>query len=283
LLLSYCRHLLIPTPLSPFYDSSYVDAANRSFWQPLIILAAIAGVAYFCAKRLRNGGLIAFCTCAMAISMIPVLDLNIFQFREIMHDRFLYLPSVFFAILIGHFSLSLAGETDATSGAPAKATMNPIYAALGAALVVLNVAALLVQSPVWKNDLTLFSYAVRIAPHNPRPAFSLAMDQLERGNLPEAERLLQHTVRLVAAPKALFLLGQTRLRMGQADTAEAPLRQAIAAAPDRPGQHFALGECLRRLGRTEEASAEFRAETAIGPDFREAALQRLSELRAGKM
>jgi Tfp pilus assembly protein PilF len=70
--------------------------------------------------------------------------------------------------------------------------------------------------------------------------------------------------------------------MGHADTAEGPLRQAIAAAPERPGQHFALGECLQQLGRIDVATIEFKAEMATGPDYREAVLRKLSQLQKGK-
>ncbi len=282
LLLGYCRHLLAPTPLSPFYDSSYVTAANAAFWLPLLALAAIAAAAYFASRMLGNGGLIRFCILAMAISIIPVLDLNIFQFREIMHDRFLYIPSVFFALLAGHLLFGGHGQNDLHRRPSGKTSPGIISVALAASLVLLNIAALLVQSPAWQNDLALMSYAVRIAPNNPRPAFSLALTYLERGELSQAERTLQHVVQIAPAPRALFMLGETRLRMGDAASAEQPLRQAIAVAPDRPGLHFTLGECLQMLGRTDDARAEFKAEASIASDYREAALQRLSQLQTAR-
>ncbi len=276
LLIAYCKHLLIPTPLSPFYDSDYVQAANPSFWLPLLGLLAIAAAVYLASKRLANGALVRFCLLAMAIAMIPVLDLNIFQFREIMHDRFLYLPSVFFAVLLGE--LLFGSRVDKSSlQIPGR-----ISAALGACLLLLNLSALLIQSPVWRDNISLHSYAVRIAPHNPRPAFALALMYLDRGDLPKADELLQHVVQLVPAPKAFALLGQTRLRMGDAKDAEAPLRQAIMAAPDRSGQHLTLAQCLVLLGRTDEAKAELRAEMALSPEYREVATQQLSELLAAK-
>ena len=70
--------------------------------------------------------------------------------------------------------------------------------------------------------------------------------------------------------------------MGDAASAEQPLRQAIAVAPDRPGLHFTLGECLQMLGRTDDARAEFKAEASIASDYREAALQRLSQLQTAR-
>jgi len=284
LLVTYARHLLIPTSLSPFYDSNYVVAANWSFWLPLAMLIAIAGAAFFTSKRLAGSALIQFCTLGMVISIIPALDLSIFQYREIMHDRFLYLPSVFFAILVSHLLFGTHegkdGDAHSSVGTMRSATA---YAALGACLVILNGAALLIQSPVWRNDLALYSYAVQIAPGNPRPAFTLAEEYLESGDLPQAERLLDHVVRLVPAPRAFELLGQTRLRMGNAQAAEEPLRRAIAAAPDRPGQHSMLGQCLLRLGRTDEANVEFRTETALSRGSQtQTPLQQLPQLPAAK-
>ncbi len=279
LLLIYCRHLVIPTPLSPFYDSSYVTTVNASLWVPLLALIAIAAIVYFGTKFIGNDSLIRFCALAMAISIIPALDLNIFQFREIMHDRFLYIPSIFFSILVGQLLFGFHGKRDLTQEVSGKNSPGTIPIALGVCLILLNVAALLIQSPVWKNDMALMSYAVRVSPGNPRPVFTLATMQLERGDLPQAELLLEHVVQLAPAPKAWFLLGQTRMRLGHPDSAEQPLRQAIAAAPGRSGYHFALGQCLQVLGRTAEARAEFEAEIGVGSDFKDVASHALMRLQ----
>jgi protein O-mannosyl-transferase len=282
LLVAYGRHLLIPTSVSPFYEFNYVMAADWSFWLPLAILIAIAGAAWFASKRLAGGALIQFCTLGMVISIIPALDLNIFQYREIMHDRFLYLPSVFFALLVAHLLFGIHDGQDAAHRSAGKRRSTMAYATLGACLVLLNGASLLTQSPVWSNDLALFSYSVRMAPGNPRPAFTLAQEYLERGDLPQAEQLLDHVVRLVPAPMAFALLAQTRLRMGNAQAAEEPLRRAIAAAPDRPGQHLMLGQCLLRLGRTDEANVEFRTEKDLSPGSRQTPLQQAPQSPAAK-
>jgi hypothetical protein len=279
LLVIYCKHLLLPTELSPFYDSSYVLAANASFWLPMLVLIALAAAVYLGSKRLANGPLIRFCTLGMVISIIPCLDLNIFQFREIMHDRFLYLPSLFFATLLGQLLFG-ARESKDTRDVSGNRPPTMVYAVLGASFILLNISALLVQSPAWRSDEVLLSHAVRLAPGNPRPAFTLAEEYLERGDMVQAEQMLQHVVQLVPAPKAFALLGQTRLRMGNPRGAEEPLRKAIAAAPLRPGQHFALGQCLQALGRSDEASAEFKAELAIRPNYRESASQDLQPAAA---
>jgi len=282
LLVTYGRHLLIPSSVSPFYEFNYVVAANWSFWLPLAMLIAVAGAVLLAAKRRAGGALIQFCTLGMVISIVPALDLNIFQYREIMHDRLLYLPSVFFTILVAHLLFGIHADKDIAQDSAGKKRYTAAYAALGACLVLLNGAALLIQSPVWRDDLALFSYAVRISPGNPRPAFALAQEYLERGDLPQAEELLQHVVRLVPAPMAFAQLGQTRLRMGNPQAAEEPLRRAIATAPDRPGQHLMLGQCLLRLGRTDEANVEFNKERALSVGAKQTPLQGLPPTPAAK-
>ena len=271
LLIEYCRHLLIPTPLSPFYDSRYVVGPTAEFWLPLLLLVVISGAVYFASRRLANGGLILFCAIGAAICLIPVLNLKVFQYREIMHDRFLYLPSAFFAILVAEL---LFGQR-----LSAKRTRTTLYAALGVCLIVLNVSALLIQSPAWRNDFALYSYAVRVAPANPRPAFNLAMLYMaDRGDLPQAERWFQRVLKLDPSARIFALLGQTRLLQNNAAGAEEPLRQAIAADPVRPGSHLLLGRCLQLLGRTDEAKAEFNQEMTLAPAYREAAAQELQHL-----
>ena len=266
LLVAYGQHLLLPTELSPFYESSYVLSATRFFWLPLLGLIAVAAAAYFGSKRLPNGAFLRFCALGAAISIVPCLDLYIFQYREIMHDRFLYLPSVFFAALLGQLLFGVHASKGIARGVAGNRPLAMVYPTLAACLILLNSSALLIQSPAWKNDFALFSHAFLIAPRNPRVGFTLALEYLDRGDMPQAEQLLQYVVQLAPAPKVLALLGQTRLRMGNPKAAEEPLRKAIAAAPLRPGQHFVLGQCLQLLGRTDEASAEFNTERSIRPN-----------------
>ncbi|HEX8926434.1 MAG TPA: tetratricopeptide repeat protein [Terriglobales bacterium] len=271
LLVRYLRLMLWPYPLSPFYDSDYVKSADAQFWLGIGVLVLLAVAIYLVSRKIEGGALVRFTAIAMLLSIVPVLDLRVFQFREFFHDRFVYVPSIFFALLVAWLLLHAVRALGASASA---------YAAVGAVLLLANAGALLAQEPYWVNDFALWRHAAEVAPHNPRPAFSLVDEYLQRGEIVGAELQLEHVISIVPAPKALFMLGQVRLMQGKAAAAEGPLRKAITIAPDRPAQHFVLGQCLEQLGRRDEAVAAYRAETAINSQFKQAALERLAQLGA---
>ena len=273
LLVGYLRLLLVPYPLSPFYENDYVLAPSAAFWMPLAVLAAVGVAIYWVSRRVEGGRLVRFCAVAMVVCIIPVLDLNIFQFREVLHDRFVYVPSVFFALLVAWLLLRATQRLRAAA---------PVYAAVGALVLIGQACALFVQQPCWRSDFTLWSHAVQVAPRNPRASFALANEYLERGELPRAEQELERIVGLVHAPKAFFMLAQTRMLQGRFAAAEDPLRQAIALVPERPAQQLMLAQCLEQLGRRDEAIAAYRAEAAVESQFKQAAIERLSQLSPAK-
>jgi predicted Zn-dependent protease len=69
---------------------------------------------------------------------------------------------------------------------------------------------------------------------------------------------------------------------GRFAAAEDPLRQAIALVPERPAQQLMLAQCLEQLGRRDEAIAAYRAEAAVESQFKQAAIERLSQLSPAK-
>jgi hypothetical protein len=215
----YLQKLLVPFPTSGFYEQTYVTAANLQFWTPAALLLLIAVAVTSFSRRSSNPGLIRFCWIAMPMALIPFLDLNVFQWREISHDRFLYLPSVFFCIFLAQlFVLDLR-------------IVRPLYARIAALIVIAYGALLVAQLPPWHDDVAFYAHARSISPNNARPAWGLAQTYLIQGNVPAAERVLTQLVQRVPAPMAFEQLAQLRMQLGNPAAAEEPLRRAIAAAP----------------------------------------------------
>jgi 4-amino-4-deoxy-L-arabinose transferase-like glycosyltransferase len=229
LLLFYLKHLVRPAPLSPFYDVDYVTSANRLFWLPLLALAALLAAAVCWWWRSSNRGLVAFGVLAMAAGIVPALDITVFQWREFAHDRFAYLSSVFFALLVAQLLSEAFGKEHRQGGK----TSFPLVGTAGVLLAYLALA-LLVESPPWRNQLSLCYYAMKIAPGNVRPAFGFAIALEERGDLLQAEQVMERVLAIDPHPKdasAAIYLTHVRRLLGRIADAEAPLRQAISLEP----------------------------------------------------
>jgi tetratricopeptide (TPR) repeat protein len=231
-----------------------------------------------------------------------VLDLRVFVVNEAAHDRFLYLPSVGFALLVGLALERLRLGRFTILNTPAKQ-----------AFAVLVLAAALVfgtsyQSLCYSSNQTFFAYNAAAAPHNDHalvnyatflresgeyePAIRLYQQVLKDdpgfwsanyglgrayyhlGNLDDAARYLQRAIEIDANPPEEYLyLGLVELRKGDLEKAAANIRQAITIKPKEPGFHFALGMVLKLKGDLPGALREFRAELALNPTERHAAQQ----------
>lgn len=104
------------------------------------------------------------------LTLLPVL--NIFPLGIWLAERFLYLPSIGFALLIGLIVQSLFRE-GRTANLPRELTVLLLVILLIGGYAVKTVQ----RSLVWKNDYTLWRDAVEKNPHNPQ-ALTLYADAL---------------------------------------------------------------------------------------------------------
>ena len=282
----YMRQLLWPFRISEFYDLDL----QRQFsiggvLLPALLVLAVASAAWLTCRRSK---LLKFLLAWLVVPMAPVVaGVAFFWPHDYVHDRYLYVPSVAFAILLA-LGIEWLG----------KAGRNPrVVQAVAVALVLVLSVTTVVQSGQWDSDIALFSHAAQVAPASVLPRDYLARSYLqindnatglrifrellrdhpdywtgnlylgitdyELGNYVEAEQFLRRAIQTGQNEGAerpdsrqFYYLGRTLMKVERWPEAEAPLRHAIALRPDAVGYHRALGEVLAHLGRTEEAKAE---------------------------
>lgn len=101
---------------------------------------------------------------------------------------------------------------------------------------------------------------------------------LEESKFDEARALFVAAVQVNPQYKeALFGLGKTENKMGEAANAIEPLRKAIKIDPDYLEAHYHLGNALVTLGKTEEGKKERAIAAAIQAKQREQYAKKLSE------
>ena len=294
------KHLVWPANLSLFYDTLFVTSASlRDFWLPVLIVGAI--VALLVATACKSGNrtvasLVAFALVWMLATILPTLNLRAFHWREIAHDRYLYLPSVGFVMLLALTIRHLRITEARLFGGPA------FQVACTAVLGVTLCASTVYQSALWGSPLGLYYHAATVAPNNVAALGLLADELAARGRLEEAIDAYQRVVRvapkwgeawlqlgatsfraghyaeaeaqLVRAteldsgnPDAFYVLGLDRIQLQRPREAEAALQQAISLEPSGSGFHVALGSVFERLGNPAAAS-EFQKELQYHPENR---------------
>lgn len=280
----YFKTLLVPAGLSAFYDTPYVTHVSfRYFLGPLLGVALVLGVLAVWWWRARSP-LVPLATAWLLLPLAPVLNLSLLPLGDFAHDRYLYLPSIGFALLLAIALIKL----DAIS-----AGRFALGSAIAVVLGLFMVAGTVAQSAPWKDDLPLYAHGMKVAPNNDLPRNKLAATFVARGMYPqgirlyrfvlsvdpdywyanyrmgyaqymtghyaEAQRYLAKSVADHPVPDALFYLGLADTKLGQAKAAEDALRAAIKLDANVPGYFFALGTALKEQGRSAEALDAFRA------------------------
>jgi tetratricopeptide (TPR) repeat protein len=292
LLVFYLRLLFFPLNLSPHYEFPYVTAPTAlGFLLPVGLLLLTVAAAWRWSARARDWRF-ACAALALLVPLLPALNSRWLIEDDLVHDRYLYLGSVGFALLV-----ALAFQALPDRFLPRGRNLAP--ALLGVAALALAFATMQ-QSFYWKNDITLYSRAVQVAPHNFKARISLAAAYQVRGRLPEAiaqyqqavalqpsfvstfslavayfqagdltqaERYFRWTITLAPRISETYVrLGMIRIARNDAPQAEQLFRTALAISPAAPGYHFALGMALAEQGKGDAAMAAFQEELRLYPD-----------------
>ncbi|MGA2001462.1 MAG: tetratricopeptide repeat protein [Terriglobales bacterium] len=306
----YVRELLWPVGLSVFHDTPLVHTPGlTNFALPLLGVAAAVGALLWASRRSRVA---AFGAWWIAVLMVPpIAGIYAFIQEDLVHDRYLYLPSVGFAIVLAWAIRSIKSDGPELFGAPQVPMV--ITLVLGSALA----AGTAIQNVYWMNDLILYAHAVNAAPknviainhlanefykrHRPEDALALYRESLQikpdhwathfavgitmygLGRYPEAQKELETAVPLMPNnADEYYYLGLAHMQQANYAQAEPYFRKAVEMFGAKPGFHYALATSLEKQGKLKAAREELREEWKINPDPQvKQDLERVEKLLAG--
>jgi protein O-mannosyl-transferase len=294
----WVKHLVWPVGLSSYYDLLPVTQPTYTNFTLPLIGALCAGLLLACGAS--KSRVVWVAAAWMAFSLIPALDLRVFAACNFAQDRFLYLPSIGFAIIVADLIRRLPDGRATLSG---HSVLKVLLTCLLSGALGLGIIS---QSSYFRDDAHFFTYNDHAAPNNVCAVSNYGAFLGEQGDYAESAKLLEpvvarnpgnwganfnlgrsyfklnrtdDAVRCFARastldpfkPEAYLGLGLAWVKMRRYDEAENAFRRAIELRPDGYGYHFALGIVLRERGEFPQALKEFQAELAAHP--REAAAQ----------
>lgn len=229
------------------------DAAPGSWssWPPLLALAGLyAGAA---AALLRRRAAWAFWLLAPSVFLLPTIHL-LAPLDTIGAQRFLYLPSLGLAVLLG------AAWAKAYARAPRAAL------AAGLALLCWQAAVCARAARAWRGPLPYYESVLACNPVSARARAAYGAELLQAGREPEGERQLAEAVRL-APGLALPYYNLARYAWQKNDPAEAERRigESLARDPGVPDAWTLAGLIAQSRGRVPEAEARYRRALALAP------------------
>ena len=262
ILLSYARMLALPVPLAVMYDNTYVTSfAELRFWVPALVVAALTIGALWLT---RNSLAARSSLLLLVLFLLPVLNLKAFRADEsLLHDRYLYLPSIGFCLLV---AMAIAGL--AARFAPENNRAVPTAAAaLALVLFILTVS----QNRHWQSEDAMTSHALEVAPEWPFLHNYIGAQYSLVNRMTEAERAYQKALSIKPGYyDSLSNLGDVYRQQNRLEEAVRVYTQAIESGVPYADTYFNLGVTYTSQGKLALAEEALKRAVELRPSHRSA-------------
>jgi protein O-mannosyl-transferase len=257
MLCNYLRLLIAPVGLSPVYYLPYVrNIGLKNFVLPLFIAGDVCLLIWFWARRTKDS-VVTFASLWVVITLAPVLYTIKFRESDLIHDRYLYLPSVGFVILLAKAIRLLPGIRRTSARALQIAAVTVLTLGYGAATYAHEID--------WASDLLIFYRAHSLYPQSGFVTVELARELSKMGRYQRAIEMLNETIEQPAEANSTYpryylyyLLGDTYLRNGNKDKADEMLGRSDADSPRTAEAQFnrtSVAMVFTELGEYRKALA----------------------------
>jgi protein O-mannosyl-transferase len=292
LLWTYVGLLFWPAHLSPLYDFVYVDRTT-SLRFVIPVAAIVLCLAVLWGLRKMKPRLGVFLALWFLITLAPAFaQFCLANPLENYHDRYLYVPSVSLAVLIGAVVSKVISKGLLQNRVP--------YGA-AATLTIIWSCSTVHQLRFWESNYSLFEHASAVAPRNELATGNYAVELTNRGEYKRALELSQIMIRLhpaslpalQSAARAAFLLhdffkaehyyseavqlepsdsmlwlklGSSQMKLGRYSEAATSLHEAARLNPQAPLLHYSLGFALAQQHEWQAAREQFLVELQLNCD-----------------
>lgn len=259
---TYAWLTLVPFPANPYYVIvPVVWPPPTDWWLATGGLAVLMALTLWAAWRAPLWG---FAALWFWVTLIPSVGVDLLPVpTAIMAERFLYLPSVGFCLLLGMGVRRMLGS----GGALAADQLRPVPA-LGMATLLLGYVLLtLWRNEPWKDHFSLYSYMVEMSPQSDLPHVNLALVHLPRGEVLEAYAHFKRGVEIAPQnPRALVGLGLTETMLGNAEGGLEHALEGARQAPNNPNVLAFLAQLYLLREEPEHAVTVYEESLRLYPD-----------------
>ena len=184
----YLGLLMLPLDLSLFHATQMVKSpADVRFFLPLagLVLLVIA------LWRLRHSMLARFAILWFAINLLPVMNLSAFSEDFLVQERYVYIPSIGFSLLVA-MGLSKIPVEDWLRFVSRRTAR----VAIVAVFVLLLAGKSVAQNTAWKDDMTVWFHGVETAPDQPISHFVLGHKLINFNQFSKSAEQLEEYLKL---------------------------------------------------------------------------------------
>ena len=243
----YVQLLLFPHPLTHDYYPRQVGVMDWSDWQVWLSLLLYLGLIGWAIRGFHRKDPVSF-GILYFLATLSIVSNILFPVGTHMSERFVYMPSVGYALVLAVLLYRLA-QRRAPDGE--LRTFRQLYPALilAAGLVLAYGFRTVVRNPAWKNNYTLFSTDVVVSTSSAKLQNAMGGELITQATRPENEtqraQLLQRAV--------------------------GHLQRAVAIHPNYKNAHLLLGNAYYYLERWEQAIGSYQRALQLDSGYEEAA------------
>jgi Flp pilus assembly protein TadD len=266
-LAEYARLILWPfTTLTPIHYSSLpIPTGDLASWASLVAaLVLLAGLVKLVQVAPRSGWLAG----AGVVSLLPVINVLPLELSggAFIAERFLLFPMALFSLAAVPLLRPLAknsrvgshdqppGGVGAASAGLGRGLGNVLQRTLPLLWLVVSVITIQVTLRHWRDDLSLWTWTARRAPHSPIPPTNLALEYMNQGNYLAGLETAQHALDLAPTHgDAWNNAGLALTHLERYAEAQDAFERAIDLEPQSALFWNNLAAALREQGQLQEA------------------------------
>lgn len=263
ILWEYLWHLLFPVQLSLLYGADFVrSAVSPNLFIPLSLLALTGFALSWIFQKLRGQGqksasnALLLSAVFFIVPLLPVLNLKAFHPEYLVQDRYAYLPSVGYCLLLSVGLIWLTKKAKSTALQMSFITVVILLLLLGA----------MRENKTWRNATALWTRAEEHRPHSWHVRYNRGLALLNQRQFLEARKEFEEALtRSPNNPQVLNNLGLAQAGLNHNEAALQSFLRSIEIDPNRSEPLSNLGTLEYRLKKLDEAEEHLSKAVRLNP------------------
>ncbi|MBX7170762.1 MAG: tetratricopeptide repeat protein [Pyrinomonadaceae bacterium] len=249
----YLKNIIFPFDLSLIYDTHFVKGGDDpNLWIPVVILLVLGGLIFYFRKNITP--LMWLSLGMFVIPLLPVLNLQVFHYEYIVQDRYLYLPSIGFVLLLAVLLEKLWKAENAM--------LHKIAIAATVILCLGYTLGTIKQNRMWNSAINLWSRAIEMKPTSWSAYYNLGLAHQQNKEYEKAIEDLDTSLKYQSFNRQDSLIynnrGLAKKELGKTEEAKKDFLKALETDPKSIQALTNLGVIYFDQGNFVEAENQFK-------------------------
>ena len=244
----YVKLLFFPHPLTHDYYPYHIGIMNFGDWRVILSLLMYVGLGIYALLGILKKDVVAFGIAFYIITLSIVSNL-VFPVGTNMAERFAFMPSVGFCLVLGVLAYRLAVRFSKQNDKRLSPSSFTTPIGLVAVAIILFSLKTVTRNPAWKDNHTLFMTDVKVSKNSAKLQNSAGGTMIE-----EAIKLTEDS------PQQIAMLNE----------AVEHLNTAIKIHPNYKSPYLLLGNAHQYLKKFDKAIQYYNQALRVAPDFPDA-------------